>query len=121
MVKAGTVFNGSISTTGDVRFWVSAPNAEQIVDLGIVDKSATFSFVAQQNGTYVMKFGDDLSNTITVTFSYTFKPSGLRLEFNSNKPALLADYGNHRCIRKHYINNYHTSKKIASSTRAIGT
>jgi hypothetical protein len=70
-VKAGTVFNGSISTTGDVRFWVSAPNAEEIVNLGIVDKSASFSFVAQQNGTYTMNFEEDTSNTVTVTFSYT--------------------------------------------------
>ena len=74
-IKVGTVFNGSISSTGEVRFWVSAPNAEEIVNLGIIDKSATFSFVAQQNGTYVMNFEEDTSNTVTVTFSYTSNPA----------------------------------------------
>jgi hypothetical protein len=89
VVKAGTVFNGSISTTGDVRFWVSAPNAEQIVDLSIVDKSATFSFVAQQNGTYVMNFEDDLSNTVTVTFSYTSNPAVSDLNSTGINPLYL--------------------------------
>ena len=45
MIPAGTVFNGSIATTGMVRFWVTAPNGEQIVNLGIIDKTSSFSFV----------------------------------------------------------------------------
>ena len=83
-MKAETVFNGSISTTGDVRFWVSAPNEEEIVNLGIIDKSSTFSFVAQQNGTYTMNFEEDTSNTVTVTFSYTSNPAVSDL----NSPAI---------------------------------
>ena len=71
---AGTTFNGTISTTGDVRFWVSAPNYAEIVNLGIIDKTTTFSFVAQQNGTYTMNFENDMSNSIQVTFSYVTNP-----------------------------------------------
>jgi len=75
VLPAGTTFNGSISTTGLVRFWVSAPNGAEIVDLGIIDKTTTFSFVAQQNGTYLFNFENDLSNTIQVTFSYVTNPA----------------------------------------------
>ncbi len=74
VIPAGTTFNGTISTTGSVRFWVSAPNEAQIVNLGIIDKTTTFSFVAQQNGTYTMNFEDDMSNSIQVTFSFTTNP-----------------------------------------------
>jgi type II secretory pathway pseudopilin PulG len=70
----GTTFNGTISTTGSVRFWVSAPNGFEIVNLGLVDKTATFSFTATQNGTYTLNFENDLSNTIQVTFSFVTNP-----------------------------------------------
>ncbi len=73
-IPAGTTFNGSIATTGMVRFWVTAPNDAEIVNLGIIDKNSSFSFVAQQNGTYTFNFENDLPNTITVTFSYTANP-----------------------------------------------
>jgi len=73
-LPAGTTFNGTISTTGSVRFWVSDPKNAEIVDLGIIDKTATFSFVAQLNGTYSMNFENDLPNSIQVTFSYVSNP-----------------------------------------------
>jgi hypothetical protein len=73
-IPAGTMFNGSIATTGMVRFWVTAPNEIEIVNLGIIDKTNSFSFVAQQNGTYTFNFENDLPNTIQVTFSYTANP-----------------------------------------------
>lgn len=75
VMPAGTVFNGSISTTGSVRFWASDPNMTEIVNLGIVDNSATFSFVAAQNGTYTLNFENDMPNTIQVTFSYISNPT----------------------------------------------
>jgi hypothetical protein len=70
----GTIFNGTISTSGSVRFWASAPNGAQIVNIGIVDKNAVFGFVAQQNGTYTLNFENDLKNQIQVTFSYETNP-----------------------------------------------
>ena len=73
-LPAGTTFNGSIATTGTLRFWVNDPNQSQIVNLGLIDKTTTFSFTAQQNGTYTLNFENDLSNQITVTFSYTTNP-----------------------------------------------
>src|SRR5665647_194236 len=74
MLPTRTTFNGSISTTGTVRFWVSAPNGAQIVNLGLIDKTTTFSFVANQNGNYTMNFENDLTNPIQVTFSYVTNP-----------------------------------------------
>ena len=74
VLPQGTTFNGTISTTGSVQFWVSDPNYAEIVNLGIIDKTTTFSFVAQQNGTYTLNFENDLSNSIDVTFSYVTNP-----------------------------------------------
>ena len=74
MLPTGTTVNGSISTTGTVRFWVSAPNGAQIVNLGLIDKTTTFSFVANQNGNYTMNFENGLTNSIQVTFSYITNP-----------------------------------------------
>lgn len=74
VLPQGTTFNGSISTTGLVRFFVSAPNGSIIVNLGIIDKTATFGFVSQQNGTYTLNFENDLPNSIQVTFSYVTDP-----------------------------------------------
>ncbi len=73
-IPAGTTFNGTIETSGMIRFWVTAPTEAQIVNLGIIDKSGTFSFVAQQNGTYTFNFENDLPNTVQVTFSYSANP-----------------------------------------------
>jgi hypothetical protein len=70
----GTIFNGSISTTGAVRFWVSAPNGSQIVNLGLIDQAATFSFIAKQNGNYTLNFENDLPTEVQVTFSYITNP-----------------------------------------------
>jgi len=58
-----------------VRFWVSAPNEAEIINLGIIDKTTTFSFIAQQDGTYTFNFENDLPNTIQVTFSYVTDPA----------------------------------------------
>jgi hypothetical protein len=77
----GTTFNGTISTTCSLRFFVSDPNGREIVNLGIIDKNTTFSFVAHQSGTYLLNFENDLHNTIQVTFSYETNPE---LQSNSN-------------------------------------
>ena len=74
VLPAGTTFNGTVSTTGSVRVWVNAPSYAEIVDLGIIDKTTTFGFVATQNGTYTVNFENDLSNSILVTFSYVTNP-----------------------------------------------
>ena len=74
VLPLGTQFNGSISTTGPVRFFASAPNGTVIVNLGLIDKSSTFSFTAQQTGNYTMNFENDLPNSVQVTFSYVTNP-----------------------------------------------
>lgn len=84
----GTTFNGTISTTGSLRFFVSDPNGREIVNLGIIDKNTTFSFVAQQSGTYLLNFENDLHNTIQVTFSYETN-AALQGNSNSNGTSLI--------------------------------
>ncbi len=74
VMPQGTIFNGTIATTGSVQFWVSAPNYAEIVNLGIIDQTTTFSFVAPQNGTYTLNFENDISNSVQVTFSYVTNP-----------------------------------------------
>ena len=76
VLPAGTTFNGSISLSGTVRFWVSDPNGAQIVNLGLIDKPTEFSFIAQQTGNYTLNFENDAphSDPIQVNFSYTTNP-----------------------------------------------
>ena len=74
VMPQGTIFNGTIATTGSVQFWLSAPNYAEIVNLGIIDQTTSFSFVAPQNGTYTMNFENDMSNSVQVTFSYVTNP-----------------------------------------------
>ena len=69
-----TTFAGTITTTGSVRVWVSDPNQAQIINIGIIDKTAIFNFQATQNGTYTINFENDLHNPIQVTFSYETNP-----------------------------------------------
>ena len=75
-LPAGTTFNGSISSSGTLRFWASAPNGDQIVNLGLIDKPTEFSFIAQQTGNHTLNFENDLphSGPIQVNFSYTTNP-----------------------------------------------
>ena len=75
-LPAGTTFNGSISTSGTLRFWVSAPDGGLIVNLGLIDVPSTFGFVAQQSGNYTLNFENDLpsSTPIQVSFSYSTNP-----------------------------------------------
>lgn len=74
-IPAGTTFNGTITTSGMVRFWASGPNATSVADLGLIDNIGTFSFVANQTGIYTFNFENDLPSTIQVTFVYTANPS----------------------------------------------
>jgi len=74
LLPAGTQFDGSISTTGPVRFFLSAPNGTVIVNLGLIDKATAFSFTAHQTGNYTLNFENDLPNSIQVTFSYVTNP-----------------------------------------------
>jgi hypothetical protein len=81
LLPAGTTFNGSISTTGTVRFWANAPNGTQTVNLGLIDETAKFSFVAKETGNYTLNFENDLPTSVQVTFSYATDP-----EISSGNP-----------------------------------
>jgi hypothetical protein len=76
LLPMGTIFNGSISVSGTLRFWASAPDGSQIVNLGLIDHSASFGFVVSQDGNYTMNFenGLPMANPVQVSFSYTTNP-----------------------------------------------
>ncbi len=76
-LPAGTAFNGSISVSSTLRFWVNAPSGYQIINLGLIDQSEAFGFVAQEGGNYTMNFENGLpnANPVTVTFTYTTNPN----------------------------------------------
>jgi hypothetical protein len=79
----GTAFNGSISTTGDVRVFVSNPSNVEIVNLGIINQATTFTFTATQNGNYTLCFENDLNNAVDISFSYVTDPA---IPNNTNSP-----------------------------------
>ncbi len=76
VLPAETTFNGSISVSETLRFWVSDPNGAQIVNLGLIDKPTAFSFTSQQTGNYTLNFENDAphSGPIQVNFSYATNP-----------------------------------------------
>lgn len=73
-LPAGTTFNGSISTTNTVRVWVSDANGSLIANPGLVDSTASFSFVAAKEGNYYVNFENPMSNSASVTFTYQTDP-----------------------------------------------
>jgi hypothetical protein len=90
-LPAETTFNGSILTSGTIRFWVSSPSRAQIVNLGLVDDVAAFSFVAEQAGNYTFNFENGLpnSNPVEVTFSFVTDPE---IDDNSGSTGLSFEY-----------------------------
>jgi hypothetical protein len=91
LLPAGTIFNGSISVSSTLRFWVSAPDGSQIVNLGLIDHSAGFGFVAPQDGNYTMNFENGLpyAPPVQVTFTYTTNPD---VTSNNNSSAISPTY-----------------------------
>jgi hypothetical protein len=73
-LPSGTIFNGSISTSGTLRVWVTNSSGVYIVNLGLVDKASNFGFLAGQDGNYTVYFENDLPNPVQVTFSYDTDP-----------------------------------------------
>lgn len=73
-LPADTSFNGSLSTSGTVRVWVSDQNGSLIANPGLVDSSASFSFKAAKDGSYYVYFENPMSSTASVTFTYQTDP-----------------------------------------------
>ena len=73
-LPAGTAFNGSLSTTGTVRVWVSDQNGSLIANPGLVDNTASFNFTAAKEGNYYVYFENPLSSSAAVTFTYQTDP-----------------------------------------------
>lgn len=73
-LPAATAFNGSLSTTGTVRVWVSDQNGSLITNLGLVDSAASFNFTAAKEGNYYVNFENPLSSSASVTFTYQTDP-----------------------------------------------
>jgi len=82
----GAIFNGSLTTTGPVRVWVNDANGTQLANLGIVESTGQFNFVAENQGNYYVNFENNLANTVEVTFTYQTDPE---LENSSAFPVAL--------------------------------
>jgi hypothetical protein len=70
----GTTFNGSISTSGTIRVWVTNSSGGQVVNLGLIDQTVNFGFASVQDGNFSINFENDLPNSVQVTFSYDTNP-----------------------------------------------
>ena len=101
VLPEGTTFNGTISTTGSVRVWVSAPSYAEIVNLGIIDKTTTFGFVAHAKRNLHAEFRERHVQLDSGDILVCDKPSDPRQQqFDRNIPKLPADNGNYCRIRK---------------------
>lgn len=74
ILPQGTIFNGTVSATGPIRVWMNGPSGAQIVNLGLVDTSTSFGFVAQKAGNYTLNFENNLPSSVEVSFSYVTDP-----------------------------------------------
>lgn len=92
VLSVGSIFNGSVSATGSIRVWMNAPNGEQVINLGLIDVPTSFGLVAQQNGTYILNFENDLQNTVSVTFSYQTTPELFAGKEDNNRSRISLSY-----------------------------
>jgi uncharacterized membrane protein YjgN (DUF898 family) len=68
----GTQVNGTISTNGNIRFFINNPHGEEIYDLGIVSVSVQFSFKATEDGNYSLNFQNGHLDTANVDFIFDY-------------------------------------------------
>jgi hypothetical protein len=73
-LPAGTIFNGSVSTTNTIRVLANDANGILHANIGLVDSHTDFSFVAAKTGDYFVIFENPLSITAQVTFTYKTDP-----------------------------------------------
>ena len=66
------MFNGTITTTGTVRFWISAPDGSPGLNLGLIDGTTQFGFVAQQDGNYTFNFENGVVGSVPVQVGFTY-------------------------------------------------
>lgn len=72
-LSEGTSFKGSfvLNGTAIIRFRVTDPKGNIILDLGFVNKSASFEFTPEEQGEYSLIFDNTGgSSTLTVTLTY---------------------------------------------------
>ena len=76
-LSQGADFKGSLSISGgsknDINFFVTDPQGQTVVSLGLISAGGTFEFTAQSAGAYTFHFGNRFSllSSKTVTLSYT--------------------------------------------------
>ena len=70
----GTELNGSISTNGDIRFFINGPQGQPISNLGIVSKSVKFEFTAPEDGNYSLNFENGRLNPTDVSLVFDTQP-----------------------------------------------
>jgi len=69
-----TKFNGSFSTTGNIRFFVTDPQRLVIANLGVIDNNATFAFAAKVTGNYTLNFENEELNSKDLSLNFNTDP-----------------------------------------------
>lgn len=89
-LDSGNSFTGRLSVSGgddyDVKFWVTGPSGQTILDKGTVILETSFEFTTEQSGAYTFHFdnSDSSADSKDVTMSYTVeKVSNLNLWIGS--------------------------------------
>ena len=82
-----TKMNGSVFPEGSVRFFINDPQGNEIINLGIIDKTTTFEFTATQNGNYTLSFENGQLSSTTVSLSYDTQPE---IPSNTSSPTLIS-------------------------------
>ncbi len=66
--------NGTVSPSASIRFFISDPHQVVVVNLGIIDKPASFEFTATEDGNYTLNFENGETSPTKVSFSYATNP-----------------------------------------------
>ena len=82
----GYKFTGNLSIRGDneIKFWVTDPSGQTILNLGIVSQEASFEFTTQQKGAYTYNFDNNFSSSTSKTVTMTYNIEAVSSFFSSS-------------------------------------
>jgi hypothetical protein len=75
-VNSGYKITGSFQVTGgsgnDIKFWITDPEGNTILNLGTVSKGTSFDFTASKSGIYILHFDNSFSLISSKVVSLTY-------------------------------------------------
>lgn len=83
-------FSCSLAVSGgannDIKFWITDPSKNTIVNLGRISQTPTFEFTAQESGAYTFHFDNTFS-------SFSWKNVSLSYDISRPAPSTIVDIG----------------------------